>query len=127
MNAFREPLVRLLEQAGEKLRQAQLPAELSAQLGRLAGQVDEPCVLAVVGRMKVGKSTFINALLGEDLARVGATETTATINRFRYGLPNPDRPVLCHWRGGQVTEEGRDFLDALQGNDVETLRRAEGI
>src|SRR3712207_2218899 len=41
--------------------------------------------------------------------------------------PDPDRPVRCHWRGGQVTDESRAFLDSLQGNDLETLRRADGI
>jgi hypothetical protein len=127
MNPFRDPLLQWLESATERLREARLPGELATALTRLAGQLDQPCVVAVVGRMKVGKSTFINALLGEDLARVGATETTATINRFRHGQPDPAGPVRCHWRGGQVTEEDRAFLDSLQGNDVETLRRAEGI
>ena len=68
---------------------------------RLAQQVDQPCVVAVVGRVKAGKSTFINALLGQDLAKVGTTETTATINYFRYGRPDPERPVRCIWRYGQ--------------------------
>jgi hypothetical protein len=58
-----------------------------------------------------------NALLGEDLAKVGATETTATLNYFRYGKPNPTRPVRCYWQNGSVTEEERAFLDSLQSND----------
>ncbi|HYH84900.1 MAG TPA: hypothetical protein VEX60_05410, partial [Pyrinomonadaceae bacterium] len=66
-------------------------------------------------------------LLGEDLAMVGTNETTATINYFRYGTPEPQRPIRCHWRGGQVTDESRAFLDGLQGKDIETLRRADGI
>ena len=78
--------------------------------------------------MKAGKSTFINALLGQDVAKVGVTETTATINRFRYGTPaDPQRPIRCYWRGGRYEDVGRDFLDSLQGNDAEALRRAEGI
>jgi GTPase SAR1 family protein len=93
----------------------------------LAKQVYQPCVIAVVGRVKVGKSTFVNALLGEDLAKVGTTETTATINYFGYGDSDPEWPVRCHWRGGKVTTENREFLDSLQGNDMETLQRADGI
>jgi hypothetical protein len=61
------------------------------------------------------------------LAQVGTTETTATINYFRYGNPNPAKPVRCHWRNGAVTEEDKAFLDGLQGNDEATLRRADGI
>jgi len=93
----------------------------------LAKQVYQPCVVAVVGRVKVGKSTFVNALLRQDLAKVGTTETTATINYFTYGNLDPDRPVRCHWRSGKVTDESRAFLDGLQGNDLETLQRADGI
>ena len=94
---------------------------------RLITQVEQPCVVAVVGRVNAGKSTFINALLGEDLAQVGATETTATITYFRYGQADPMRPVRCYWRNGQCTDERRDFLAGLQGYNLETLRRADGI
>jgi ATPase subunit of ABC transporter with duplicated ATPase domains len=79
--------------AAGQLRAARLPKALAQAMERLSGRVDQPCVVAVVGRMKAGKSTFLNALLGEDLAKVGAAETTATINYFRYGQPNPQRPV----------------------------------
>src|ERR1700731_4064962 len=114
----------MLEGAAVRRRAAGLPEVTAHQMERLAQQVDQPCVVAVVGRVKAGKSTFINALLGEDLAKVGASETTATINYFRHGRPNPERPVRCVWRNGQSTEETPTFLDSLQGNDAETLRRA---
>jgi hypothetical protein len=126
--AQRNTLVEGLAWGASRLREARLPGELAAGLERLAGQVDQPCVLAVVGRMKAGKSTFINALLGEDVATVGVTETTATINRFRYGTPpDPGRPVRCYWRGGGYEDVGRDFADGLQGTDPEALRRAQGV
>src|SRR5215210_3551665 len=128
MSDLREELVAILRQAAWRLREAGLPVELAAErMEELAKQVYLPCVVAVVGRVKAGKSTFVNALLGEDLAKVGTTETTATINYFSYGTPDPERPVRCHWRGGKVTDETREFLDGLQGNDLETLRRADGV
>src|SRR5262249_16131407 len=59
---------------------------------------------------------------------VGTTETTATINRFRYGTPaDPERPVRCRWRGGRDEDVSRAFLESLQGTTVEALRRADGI
>jgi hypothetical protein len=122
-----EKLATTLHQAARRLQEAELPAELTERMEELAKQVYQPCVAAVVGRVKVGKSTFVNALLGQDLAKVGTTETTATINYFTYGNPDPNLPVRCHWRGGKVTDESRKFLDSLQGNDLETLRRADGI
>jgi hypothetical protein len=120
-------LATILHQAARRLQEGELPAKLAERMEELATQVYQPCVVAVVGRVKVGKSTFVNALLGEDLAKVGTTETTATINYFSYGNPDPNLPVRCHWRGGKVTDESRTFLDSLQGNDLETLRRADGI
>jgi hypothetical protein len=81
--------------------------------------------------VKVGKSTFVNALLGGDYAKVGTTETTATINYFSYGelggLLDPERPIRCYWRGGTHSDMSREFLDDLQGNDLKTLQKAERI
>ena len=127
MTAVQTELTAILKRAAKRLRRAGLPAQLGERMEELAKQVHQPCVVAVVGRVKVGKSTFVNALLGEDLAKVGTTETTATINYFSYGNPDLNLPVRCHWRGGKVTNERRAFLDGLQSNDLETLRRADGI
>ena len=44
-----------------------------------------PFTVAIIGQMKVGKSTLLNALVERDLAPTGVAETTATINRFVYG------------------------------------------
>lgn len=125
---YEQELISFLTRSAEKVRDARLPAEIADTMERLAKQVNEPCVLAVVGRAKAGKSSLINAFLREDLAKVGVTETTATINFFRYGNPSDQaRPIRCHWQGGQYEDVSRDFLDSLQGNDPETLRRAAGI
>lgn len=128
MTDIRESLADTLRRASERLRGSGLPVELAERMEALSKQTHHPCVVAVVGRVKVGKSTFVNALLGEDLAKVGTTETTATINYFSFGEPaDPDLPVRCYWRGGKITDESRAFLNDLQGNDFETLRRADGI
>ena len=103
-----ETLIAILHRAAERLREAGLPVELAERMEGLATQVRHPCVVAVVGRVKVGKSTFVNALLGEDLAKVGTTETTATINYFTYGQPRPraPRPLSLAWREGHRGEQG---------------------
>lgn len=126
--SYSKELSELLRDSAEKLRAARLPAEVPNALEQLARQIEEPCVLAVVGRAKAGKSTFVNALLGDDLAKVGVTETTATINFFRYGTPQDEsKPIRCYWRGGRYENVSRQFLDSLQGNTIDVLRRAAGI
>jgi predicted GTPase len=96
LSDVQKDLVAALNRAASQLRAAGLPGELATRIEELAGQVHSPCVVAVVGRVRVGKSTFVNALLGEDHAKIGTTETTATINYFSYGEPGrllaPDRP-----------------------------------
>jgi GTPase Era involved in 16S rRNA processing len=86
-------------------------------------------VVAVVGRVSVGKSSFINALLGEDIALVGATEVTSTINRIVYSerIADAAHPIRCHWRNRPPENVSREFVQRLQGSDEAALQLAEAI
>lgn len=55
----------------------------SLALKSLQEELKAPCVLAVAGKVKAGKSYLVNALLGVDIAMTGTTETTATVNIFK--------------------------------------------
>ena len=100
----------------------------SSRLQVLYEKADFPCELAIAGRVKAGKSSFLNSLLGDDLAMVGTTETTATINFFKYGHPqDPTHPVKVVWDDGKEEWQTRQFLDSLQGNTKEILQRAQKI
>ena len=44
--------------------------------------------IAIVGAIKAGKSTLINALIGDDLASVSVTPETATLTKFKYSKEN---------------------------------------
>lgn len=100
----------------------------SERIRVLAERADYPCELAIVGQVKAGKSSFLNALLGEDYALVGTTETTATINFFKYGLPkDPQHPVKVVWDDGKEEWQTREFLDSLQGNSADVLEKAQKI
>ncbi|HJT59558.1 MAG TPA: dynamin family protein [Ktedonobacteraceae bacterium] len=131
MDKVEQDLKDILKKAAVELREARsnLVGDPAARLEQIATQVSQPCIVAVVGQVKAGKSSFINALLREDLAKVGTTETTATINYFCYskGELAVDRTVRCFYRNGQSSYVDRAFLDNLQGNDIETLRRAAEI
>ena len=49
--------------------------------------------LAVLGQMKRGKSSFINALLGADILPTGVLPATAVITQIKYG-PVPSAHIL---------------------------------
>lgn len=56
-----------------------------AALRQADADLEELFMLVVVGEFNSGKSSFINALLGQDVLPEGVTPTTATINLLRYG------------------------------------------
>jgi GTPase SAR1 family protein len=52
----------------------------------LKDRIDEPYMFVIVGEVKAGKSSFINALLGEpDLCPVAPSPMTDTIQQILYG------------------------------------------
>ena len=98
-------------------------ADYQNRFERFHDMAERPCVLAVAGQVKAGKSSFLNALLGLDLAAVGTTETTATINVFKYGrVKDPNKPVMVYWNDGREPEpQTKAFIDSLQGYTEEVL------
>lgn len=85
----------------------------------LSRSLDEPCIVAVVGQVNAGKSTFVNALLGQkNYAKVGNEETTALLTYFKYGI---DESIKCFWKNGEITSELDSFLERIQGHNEKAL------
>lgn len=51
----------------------------------IRGRIREPLRVAIAGRVKAGKSTLLNALLGEELAPTDAGECTKIVTWYRHG------------------------------------------
>lgn len=129
MNPIEKRTLDILNRSSEIIRELPNSAVYLDEINKLARNVRETkCTLAVGGRVKAGKSTFINTLLGEQLALVGVTETTATINRFVYGKPaDPNKPIKVVYKNGNVSYESQAFMDSFQGNDAKTMALSKGI
>lgn len=56
-----------------------------ALLQGYARRLDEPLRVAVAGMVKAGKSTLLNAILGEEIAPTDTGECTRVITWYRYG------------------------------------------
>jgi GTPase Era involved in 16S rRNA processing len=72
--------------------------------------------LAVVGQFKRGKSTFINALLGEQLLPVGVLPLTAVVTLLSY---DTEQQIQVHFQDGTSNEVERSSLPGYvteQGN-----------
>src|SRR4029079_4135032 len=74
----------------ELRRVAREAEELAARgaIEALAVERERPLRVAVVGEFNAGKSTFLNALLGEDVAPTGVLPTTATMHLVAWA-PDP--------------------------------------
>ena len=101
-------------------------AELAPALGRLRESLDRPLVVTVMGEFNAGKSTFVNAFLGEEVAPMGITPTTATVNLLKYGA---ERKGRVHYRDEHTRElawaDVPAFLRNLRDDEARQIRLVE--
>ncbi|NVB77549.1 MAG: tetratricopeptide repeat protein [Kofleriaceae bacterium] len=96
------------------------------ETARAAANLDQPLLVTVMGEFSSGKSTFVNAFIGADVAPTGITPTTATINVVRYGRERGGRIIRLD---GTTLELGWDalmeHLRALTPDDARKIDRVE--
>ena len=116
-------LAKTLEQVVARHREL---GHLVGDVSRAAASLDSPLLVTVMGEFSSGKSTFVNAFIGADVAPTGITPTTATINVVRYGR---ERGGRIHARDGGVVELGWSELMAglreLTPAQSQTIDRVE--
>jgi tetratricopeptide (TPR) repeat protein/GTPase Era involved in 16S rRNA processing len=96
------------------------------ETARAASNLDQPLLVTVMGEFSSGKSSFVNAFIGADVAPTGITPTTATINVVRYGRERGGRIIA---RDGTTLELGWEQLMAhlreLTPDDARGIDRVE--
>ncbi|WP_025274657.1 dynamin family protein [Haloglycomyces albus] len=73
-----------LKQAAEAVSGSLTP-ESKSVADEVAQRLSQPLTVAVAGRLSSGKSTLVNALIGQRVAPTAAGECTRVVTRFRYG------------------------------------------
>jgi len=63
-------------------------------------RLDQPLRVAIAGRLKAGKSTLVNALIGRRVAPTDVGECTRVVTQFRYGTA--DRVEVVRRDGSRV-------------------------
>lgn len=98
-NLLREQTIALLEAIAQALTES--AQDDRRRLRELANDLRSMFyIVAVIGEFNAGKSTFINALLEDDLLPMGITPTTEFIELIRYALTPERKPTIQE--GGQI-------------------------
>lgn len=121
-----ELTTRIRALAAEARTSAAGPEGVAALTG-VVERLDGPIRLAISGKVKAGKSTLLNALIGENLAPTDAGECTRIVTWYRYSdrpfatiVPNEGEPVETTYRRGQ------DSLEVnLDAHDPEAIDHLE--
>jgi small GTP-binding protein len=94
--ALRESEIRLLTDIATSLAEIGDSAQEDRQrLLEVAQDLRDAFFLVVIiGEFNAGKSSFVNALLGDELLPVGITPTTEMIELIRYGEMISSKPVI---------------------------------
>jgi small GTP-binding protein len=101
-----------------------------ADLDRLASlvhEMDELFLLVIVGEYNSGKSTFINALLGDEVFAMGDLPTTRAISILRYGQLGAPETIaenvqLYHYPLDVLRD--LDIVDTPGTNSIERMEEA---
>ncbi len=73
-------------------------------------------LVVVIGEFNAGKSTFVNALLGDEMLAIGVTPTTEAIHLIRYGetvnrKPNVREDGIYEWTHPNTGAVGVSLVD----------------
>jgi GTPase SAR1 family protein len=94
--------------------------QVAARLAEHRARLDEPVRIALVGRVKAGKSTLLNALVGARIAPTDAGECTRLVTVYRHGQwPRVSARTADGERDLPVRRVDGGLLLDLAGTDAE--------
>jgi hypothetical protein len=113
-----ERVLRLCEETREHLG----PGEAGDRIEAIGTRLREPLRLGVAGRVKTGKSTLVNALLGRRIAPTDVSECTKVVTWFRYGFPETIQVIPREGSARRLAFDGGELPREL-GQPPETVDR----
>ncbi len=74
-------------------RELEAGPEVAATLHALDANLREPFLFVVVGEVKAGKSSLLNAIFGREMCRTDVLPATDKVYHFKHGTPDHDEHV----------------------------------
>lgn len=118
---------RLVLRARDAVTAADGPRDDAERLAALLGEMDELFLLVVAGEYNAGKSTFINALLGDAVFAMGDLPTTRAISILRHGPAGPPEAAGEHtlvYRYPLDVLRDLEIVDTPGTNSIERMEEA---
>ncbi|QQQ76383.1 dynamin family protein [Saccharothrix sp. 6-C] len=103
----------------------QVSPATAAGLGEVLRRLSAPLQVAVAGRIKSGKSTLVNALIGRRVAPTDVGECTRLVTRFQYGTVDRIEVVFTDGRKQVLPFEANGSIPPDLGVDVERVSHIE--
>jgi uncharacterized tellurite resistance protein B-like protein/GTPase SAR1 family protein len=99
LNAVCHPLYSTLRDGRDR---NVLSPNLTEEVTKISRKLESQCFrIAVVGEFSKGKSTLLNALLGEEIQPVRDIPCSGTVTVLKYG---PQQRVICKYKDGREEE-----------------------
>ncbi|WP_334082865.1 dynamin family protein [Helicobacter typhlonius] len=105
------PLYALIDKVKYSLSQvAPLDSKTLHSLNALSLSIQEPMKVAIIGQFSSGKSTFLNALLGQSILPSGVTPITSKVCHIAYGS---DYTLEIVYKNGNITNKPLSYLSEV--------------
>ncbi|WP_020669172.1 dynamin family protein [Amycolatopsis nigrescens] len=105
--------------------QPQVSARTAAGFGEVLRRLGAPLQVAVAGRIKSGKSTLVNALIGRRVAPTDVGECTRLVTRFQYGTVDRVEVVFADGRKQVLPFAADGMIPAELGVDIAEVSHLE--
>lgn len=96
-----------------------LSKEQKDKLDLELANIDAPIQIAIIGQFSSGKSTFLNALLGEEILPSGVTPVTAKVCYIKYGK---NLSLEATYKNGKTYYKDLDFLHSVDSLENQKIK-----
>ncbi|WP_200825598.1 dynamin family protein [Kibdelosporangium aridum] len=105
--------------------QPQVSARTAAGFREVLRRLSAPLQVAVAGRIKSGKSTLVNALIGRRVAPTDVGECTRLVTRFQYGTVDRVEVIFTDGRKQVLPFDANGMIPATLDVDFDQVSHIE--